>query len=235
MGGVRFKKGKTMVRKLIGLAMLSALSTTICAGEDTAKVSEVANVWPQALSVRFIAPIFSQLVTFSLPKGFVPAFEDAKSANYIQESVLAGESVSKWTQMITITGAKNLAMNQNVTPIRFADSVAGGFKRVCPNSFNATTIGEKKFGTYSAFSVVTSCGTASPTKEQYSESLLLIVIKGEKDYYTIQWAERGTASELPIKFDNATWTDRLNRLMPIDLCPRMPGEAAPYPSCVDRK
>ena len=172
---------------------------------------------------------------FSFPKGFVPAFEDTKDGSYIQESVLAGESVNKWTQMITITGAKNLAQNPNATLTRFADSVAGGFKRVCPNSFNATNLGESKFGIYSAFSAVISCGTASPTKEQYSESLLLTVIKGDKDYYTIQWAERGDASEIPIKFDNAKWTDRLKKLMPIKLCPIVPGEAAPYPSCVDRK
>lgn len=224
-----------MVRKLIALIMLSTLCTATQAGEDASKANEVDALRQKSYSVGVITPIFSQLVMFSYPKGFVPAFEDTKGGNYIQESVLAGDSLNKWTQMITITGAKNLALNPNATPTRYAESIAGGFKRVCPNSFNATSLGESKFGIYSGLSAVISCGTASPTKEQYSESLLLIVIKGDQDYYTIQWAERGNASEIPIKFDNAKWTDRVKKLMPINLCPIVPGEAAPYPSCVDRK
>ncbi|MEI7430007.1 MAG: hypothetical protein WCL27_06085 [Betaproteobacteria bacterium] len=66
----------------------------------------------------------------------------------------------------------------------------------------------------------------------HSESMLLIVIKGESDYYTVQWAERGDASTTPIKLDEAKWTDRFKRLAPIKLCPIIPGERAPYPSCV---
>jgi len=224
-----------MVRKLIALTMLSALCTATHAEEDASKVNEVDTLKQQGHSVGVITPIFSQLVMFSFPKGFVPAFENTKGGSYIQESVLTGENVNKWTQMITITGAKNLALNPNANPKGFADIMAGGFKSVCPNSFNATSLGENNFGIYSAFSAVISCGTASPTKEQYSESMLLIVIKGDKDYYTIQWAERGDASEIPIKFDSTKWTDRLKKLMPVKLCPIVPGEAAPYPSCVDRK
>jgi len=61
--------------------------------------------------------------------------------------------------------------------------------------------------------------------------LLLIVVEGVKDYYTIQWAERGDASELPLKFESAKWTGRFKKLLPIKLCSLLPGEAAPYPSC----
>ena len=69
----------------------------------------------------------------------------------------------------------------------------------------------------------------------HSESALLVAIKGTADSYTIQWAERGPASARPMTFDDAMWKERFNKLGPIKLCPIKPGEAAPYPSCVDQK
>ncbi|MEI7430006.1 MAG: hypothetical protein WCL27_06080, partial [Betaproteobacteria bacterium] len=87
-------------------------------------------------SVKTISPIFGQLVSFSLPKGFMPVFEDTKGPSYIREAVLTGESVKKWSQMVTVTGAKGLASNPNMTPLGFANMVAGGFKKACPTSFN---------------------------------------------------------------------------------------------------
>jgi hypothetical protein len=226
-----------MIGKLLGLVILSTLCSLASAEDNAPKMNEVEALRQQGYSVRTIIPIFSQLVTFSFPKDFVPAFENAKGGQYIQESVLEGESVQKWSQMITITGAKGLAANPNVTPARFAGSMAGGFKRVCPDSYSATYstagFGEIKFGIHDAFAVVISCGTAGAMANPYSESMLLIVIKGESDYYTIQWSERGDASKTPIKFDSIKWPDRLKKLTPIKLCPIVPGEQAPYPSCAN--
>jgi len=220
-----------MIRKFAALAVVSTLCSPVLAEGNAPPLKEVEVLRQQGYSVRTITPIFSQLVTFSFPKGFVPAFENAKGGQYIQESVLEGESVKKWSQMITITGAKGLASNPNVTPARFAGGMAGGFKRACPDSYTATGLGEIKFGNHDGFVAVVSCGVANPVGESYSESMLLIVIKGESDYYTIQWAERGETSKTPIKFDNAKWGDRLKKLTPIKLCPIVAGEQAPYPSC----
>lgn len=224
-----------MARKLSALVVLVTFCSFAQAEDNAPKANENDEALrQQGHSVRTITPIFSQLVMFSLPKGFVPAFEDAKGGQYIREAVLEGESVTKWSQMITVTGAKGLASNLNLTPARFAGGIAGGFRRVCPDSYGATGLGEIRFGSHDAFAAFISCGVASPTGEPYSESLLLIVIKGENDYYTIQWAERGDASKTPIKFDEAKWLDRLKGLAPIKLCPIVPGEAAPYPSCMGR-
>lgn len=223
-----------MIRKLIALTVLSALCSCAQVKDKAPKMSAVDVLKQQGSSVRTITPIFSQLVTFSLPKGFMPAFENVKGGNfYIQEAVLDGESVKKWSQMITVTGAKGLSSNPDLTPKRFANGMAGGFKHDCPDSFSATNFGEMKIGINDAFAAVLSCGIASPT-EPYSESMLLIVVKGENDYYTIQWAERGDASETPIKFDYVKWANRIVKLAPIKLCPIVPGEQAPYPSCLNR-
>lgn len=220
-----------MFRRLLSLVVLLAMCPFASADDSAQKKNGIEALREQGYSVKTIAPIFGQLVMFSFPKGFTTVFEDAKGTQYIRESVLAGESIKKWSQMVTITGAKGLASNPNVTPQVFANGMAGGFKNACPTSFNGTGLGTFKLGSYDALAAVISCGVANPTGYPYSESMLLIVVKGERDYYTIQWAERSDASKTPIKFDEAKWTDRFKRLAPIKLCPIVPGESAPYPSC----
>lgn len=226
-----------MIRKFAVLAVASMFYTLASAEDKPPLPKEVDELRQQGYSVKNITAIFSQLVMFSFPRGFVPAFEDTKGGHYIQEAVLEGENVNKWSQMITVTGAKGLASNPNITPQIFAAGMAGGFKRTCPQSFKAIGLGDIKIDNHAGFVAILSCGTANPNPvgESYSESMLLIVIRGERDLYTIQWAERGEGSNAPIKLDNAKWVDRLNKLTPIKLCPVVPGEAAPYPSCTNRK
>ena len=221
-------------RLILSFALLAASSGHALAQGKAPAMKEVEAARQQGHSVKTITRIFDQLLMFSFPKGFKPAFEDAKGGQYIQESVLDGESVKTWSQMLTITGAKGLASNPNVSPQIFANKIAGGFKNACPASFSGAALGAFKLGAHDAFGAVISCGVANPAGEAYSESMLLIVVKGQNDYYTIQWAERGAASKLPIKMNEAKWQDRLKQLSPIKLCPVVPGEAAPYPSCVGR-
>jgi len=221
-------------RLILSFAFLAMSSGYAMAENKAPTKNELEVARQQGYSVKTITPIFGQLLMFSFPKGFKPAFEDVKGGQYLQESVLDGESIKKWSQMVTITGAKGLASNPNVTPQVVANKMAGGFKNACPASFSGAGLGALKLGVHDAFAAVVSCGVANPTGESYSESMLLIVVKGERDYYTIQWAERGNASTSPIKIDDAKWQGRLKKLAPIKLCPIVPGEAAPYPSCVER-
>lgn len=223
-----------MLRKLLTLIVVSTGCSLAIAEVGSKKMNEADALRQQGYAVKVITQIYSQLVAFSFPKGFTPVFEDVKGGQYIQESVLNGESIKKWSQMITITGAKGLASSPNLTPIKFAGGIAGGFKRVCPDSYSATGLGEIKLGPNDAFVAVVSCGTANTTAEPYSEAMLLIIVKGENDYYTIQWAERGTASKTPIPFDGNKWGSRIKMLRPIKLCPVVPGEKPPYPSCASQ-
>lgn len=221
-----------MLRRLLSLVALFAMCSFASADDSAPKKNEIEALREQGYSVKTISPIFGQLVVFSFPNGFTTVFENTKGTQYIRESVPTGENTKKWSQMVTITGAKGLASNPNVTPQVFANGIAGGFKNVCPTSFNGTSLGAFKLSSNDAFAAVISCGVSNPTGDLHSESMLLIVVKGESDYYTIQWAERSGASMTPIKFDEAKWTDRFKRLAPIKLCPIVPGEHAPYPSCV---
>ena len=214
--------------------LIVALGSSACSfalAQEKAK-NKVNEARDGGRPVQMISPIFSQLVLLSLPKGFRTASEDTKGNNYVREAVLQGETLERWSQMITVTGAKGLAGNPNVSAKSFVEGIASGFKRACPDTFATKGIGTLKISEQDAFIALASCGTvmAGPTKQ--SESALLLGIKGSADYYTIQWAERGPTSSQPLVLDEAKWQDRFKKLNPIKICPVVPGEAAPYPSCV---
>jgi hypothetical protein len=155
---------------------------------DALLVSSAASAQqPRAFTV--ISPVFGQLVSFSMPMTFVAASEKTTGANYIREAVLKGETVSRWTQMITVTGAKGLAGNPKVTPETFAGSIAGGFKNACPDTFTAEGLGATKFGGQDAYVAIASCGRVQPSSDKHSETALIVVIKGTADYYAIDAAK----------------------------------------------
>jgi len=205
------------------MAALGALLASSAAAQGPA---------PSAFTV--ISPIFGQLVTFSLPAGFVTVFENSNGPNYIREAVLKGETAKSWSQMITVTGAKGAAGNAKVSPEMFAGSMVGGFKSACPETFAAHGFGPTKFGDQDAYVAVASCGRVESSADKHSEIALIVTVKGSSDYYTLQWAERGPAAGQGA-IDEAKWLARLRQLQPVRLCPIVPGEAAPYPSCVGRK
>jgi hypothetical protein len=189
---------------------------------------------PRAQAVSAVTPVFGQLVMLSYPPGFKPAHENSTGSQYIQESVLEGESVEKWSQMITLTGVKGLAANPKATPQLLVQHIAGGFQRACPSSFAVRGLGNLKISGYDAFAAVVGCGAVQSGAHR-SEVALLIAVKGFSDYYTIQWAERAAPSnEAPI-LDDTKWSARFRRLNPIKLCDRVPNEPAPYPSCVNQR
>jgi hypothetical protein len=184
-------------------------------------------------SVTVISPVFGQLVRFSMPSSFVPVFEQTKGPNYIREAVPKGETAEQWTQMITVTGHKGAATAQ-FTPQGFANSMAGGFKGACPETFVAKGFGATKLGAQDAFVAMMGCGKVNAAADGHSEMMLLVAVKGSADGYTVQWAERGPTQTAPA-IDEAKWRQRLQALMPIRFCAIVSGEAAPYPSCVEQK
>ncbi|WP_445145837.1 hypothetical protein [Dyella sp. Tek66A03] len=188
----------------------------------------------QVTATRQIAPIFNQLLLLSAPSTFRPVFENVgnRGAFYIAESVPAGESAKQWTQMITKTGAKDLATRANLSPQVLAVNLAGRFKSACPTSFNSLDLGAMSLDGHDAYALVASCGSVADGNGSHSESTLIVQIKGDKDYYGLQWAVRGPASLQPLALTAPAWRERLQTLQPVRLCPIVPGESAPYPSCL---
>ena len=184
-----------------------------------------------------ITPVFAQLVMFSLPPEFKsqkPTYEKNSGSFYIREQVPDGETLTKWSRMITLTGTRGLAANPNATPQAMLARMSAEFQRNCPDSFSAASPGAQKVDGYDAYEVIVSCGRMGSGKESYSNSAVMLAVKGSNDYYTLQWTERGRDSAAAIPIDTAYWTKQLGRLNPIRLCPIVPGEAAPYASCARR-
>jgi hypothetical protein len=186
---------------------------------------------PAAMTV--ISPIYGQLVRFSMPAGFVAAHESTEDAFYIREAVLKGETARAWTQMITVTGSRGLASAANFSAQKLAASIAFGFKKTCPESFAVRDLGGTKLGDRDAYMAVASCGEVNSSG--HSETALIVAVQGAADAYTIQWAERTAPAAASPAIDEARWRERLRQLMPIRLCAIVPGEAAPYPSCLQQK
>lgn len=205
------------------LCFLTMGLTPADAGSDRALTSAMA-----------VSPIFGQLVAFAQPLGFVVAFEQPTADRYIREAVLKGETTEDWSQMITVTGAKGLAADARMTPKALATGLAAGFRNACPETHLAQPLGSFEINGHDAFAVVAGCGTVDSSADGHSEMALIIAIKGRADYYTIQWAERAEGSDDVPTIDEAKWTERLEALNPIRLCPIIQGEKAPYPSCMDR-
>src|SRR3954468_13061445 len=223
---------RTTPMVIIGLLLASAFPAS--AQSPAAPKSAAPKPTPPA-SVTVISPVFGQLVRFSLPSAFAAvSFEKTNGPSYIRESVLKGETVSAWTQMITVTGAQGLAANPQVTPQSFAVSMAAGFKKACPDTFAVKPFGAIKFGDQDGFVAVVGCGSIETTPDKHGETALIIAVKGSADYYTIQWAERAPPSAEKPAIDEAKWQGRLSKLKPIRFCTIVPGEAMPYPSCVGK-
>lgn len=218
-----------MIKKI----WLTLLGLTLCAVSH-AQTSAVTHVAQQAekagAPMAVITPVFSQLVRFTYPAGFRPAHEQSNANQYIQESVLTGETVQKWTQMITLTGFRDVANKENISPAIVISGIAGLFQKACPNSFTYLNGGPNKIDGYDAHVAILSCGLdAQPYP--HSETTLILAIKGAKDVYTLQWAERGAPSDKALNINPEIWKQRLGALSPVRLCQKQPGEKPPYPSC----
>jgi hypothetical protein len=179
-----------------------------------------------------IAPIFSQILVMSQPVDFVAAFEKTSGDRYIREAVPKGETVEQWTKMLTVTGAKGLASDAEMTPELLAGLLANGFKKSCPDTFDSMPLGRLHIGESEGFAAVAACGSYTAEKGKHGETALILAIRGTQDYYTIQWAERAAPSAEKPVIDKAAWMKRLSAIGPVKLCPIIAGEKAPYPSCV---
>ncbi|MDH4982661.1 hypothetical protein [Hyphomicrobium sp. D-2] len=211
---------------------LAAMLFTIQVAPTASPPAIAAEKMPPFVTV--VSPIFGQLVAFSQPSDFVIGLENVNGSNYIREAIPSGETVEDWTQMVTVTGFKQLALQPQAEPVAITSAIANGYKNFCPDLFAVMPVPPPDVDGFKSFAAVVGCGTVTGNGSPRREETLIIAIEGESDYYTIQWATRGPASDKPPAFDKAAWEKRRADLSPIRLCRIVPGESAPYPSCVRR-
>ncbi|NUU03050.1 DUF2846 domain-containing protein [Herbaspirillum robiniae] len=176
-------------------------------------------------------PVFSQLVRANYPAGFKSILNDAGPSRYLQEFVPEHESAGHWSQMMTLSGIKDLAANPEYSTQRVAEEIQSQFKDACPFSYSGKTLSQAETNGVEMDVSVFGCGRHTTKAGIVSETTLLVVLKGQRDYYTLQWAERGAPLAKPIPLDLAKWIRRYRDLGPVRLCARIEGEQSPYPSC----
>jgi hypothetical protein len=123
---------------------------------------------PAEPHLAVVTPVFTQLVMFSLPPEFKSpkaTYEKNSGSFYIREQVPDGETLGKWSRMITLSGTRGLATNPNATPQAMLARMSGDFQRNCPDSFSTAAPGPQKVEGYDAYEVIVSCGRAQSGKE----------------------------------------------------------------------
>ena len=163
--------------------------------------------------MKSVSTVFSQQVFYNIPAGFNSQLlnEQAAANSYIHERVMNGETLQNWTQVITVTGIKDLALNKQVLPMSLVGAMVTDFKNACPDSFNGVKLLDSTTGNGTPVAAaVLSCGAIKGK----SETTLVTVFKGTQDYYTVQWTERAKSSKKPMKIDEQKWIARLNAISP---------------------
>jgi hypothetical protein len=229
--------------RLLPRLFLTVLILTVAAGcslaadqprlEDVTRQAEEAGKFAGA-----ITPVFSQLIRFRYPGSFKGVLQKTNGNYFVLQLVPDGETAQAWSQMVTLTGHQGLASTPFLTPELIAGTVSDRFQKLCPETFAIQTLGPLQTGgtqPHDGFALVMGCGSVQDPAGRHSETALVVAIKGMADYYTLQWAERGPASERKPDLTDRRWPERLNQFKPVILCPILPGEPAPYPSCVNQK
>ena len=216
---------------------LALVLTMACAGAAFAQapapsLNRIDLLPRQGTSDAAITPIYSQLFLYALPDEFHTVSGGVtRKGHFTQQSVLAKESLQRWTQMITVSGDEALAFSGRTYPQKMIDDFGARMKKNCPDSFAMLPLNGVFVGSYDTVVAVVSCGSLGGQ----SESIMQMAIKGGMDMYTLEWAVRGPPSRGPLKLDETQWTDRLRRLAPVRLCSVVANEQPPFPSCVNRR
>lgn len=190
--------------------------------------------WPAAVTV---APIFGELLAHPIPAGFRPQHEQTSGQTYLRSMVLETDADNHWTQRILVSGTQGIASAGGLTPKAVAMQIAGGFQKSCPTTFSGGQVLEGKTPTgHNLYIMIVSCGSHSltNTRAPTSETALVAVVQGDKNYYSVQWSERSPPTTTAPQADIQVWGKRLDAISPIFVCERKAGEAAPYPSCTQR-
>jgi hypothetical protein len=201
----------------------------------TTAMAQTPSGAPKSAVATAISPIFGQLVMVSQPLNFHVVHERTQGPSYLREAVPTGETAEAWTQMLTVSGGKDLARRPGVTAEGFARQIAAGFQRACPDTYAGRTVDVRPVSGFETAALVAGCGRVADRNGTRGETALIVVIKGAADVYTVQWAVRGAVASSTPSLDDPAWAQRLATLQPLRLCPIVAGERAPYPSCVNRR
>lgn len=217
--------------RLSPLPLSPALPAALVAAVLTTAAQTQAQ--PQTVPAARV-PVYGQIVAFPLPAPFdiTADYEAEQNGSYLLENVPAGETVEAWSQMLTLSGTEGAAQRTDAAPAPLAEWLAGqfveGYTSACAGPVAAQALPPPQGGAARAvFAAWIGCPHVAGSG--HAEEMLLVVMIGAQDIYTLQWAERSPAADRLTMAPH--WPDRLALLARTGLCDPVPGEAAPYPSC----
>lgn len=144
------------------------------------------------------------LVSPDLP-GFVVGFAKVNANQSIREEIPQGETIQRWSKMVTTQWFRNLA--DRITPAEYANSMLAQLPRSCPG---ATASAVQTLSGQEAVRFKVVCPS---TATGLAESFFLLAIAGEDDMHVKQVAFRGEASS-----DDFLWARKF--LTGVYLCRR---------------
>jgi hypothetical protein len=170
-------------------------------------------------------PIFSDVVVHPVPEHFKLAHVENTDGRYLEQLTREGEDEKNWSQMITVSGSQGLAKSPVSTPKRYAAALVQAYTDRCAGPLRVRDRGDITVGGHDAHAVLIGCELASKVGEPFSESTLFVIIRGDTDFYTVQWAERDAPPPRDMGLDGTKWNDRLAALMPTRVCSASAGAA----------
>jgi len=144
------------------------------------------------VSAQTALAVEAERLVSPLLKNFVLGYSAANAAQSIREEVPRGESVERWTRMVTTQRFTGLAARS--TPAAYARTIADQTPQACPGAKVSPVAGLTISGRAAARLQV----DCPRTQGGVPESFLLLAVAGDSDMHVRQVAFRGakTAADL---------------------------------------
>lgn len=151
--------------------------------------------------VKHELAIFSQEVSFNLPKGWKLAFNEQQAGMYAAEFVPSSQQLRSWSSMFCVQGFEGLS--ENIQPEAFLDSLATAYRETCEGEVIYNKLGESEVDGLEGFSAILGCtrmpdthkatrltatGTASVPQGEIGH---YTAISGVDDLYLLHQSKRG--------------------------------------------
>lgn len=167
-----------------------------------------------AANVKSTVPIFNQKLEFSYSTDYKIGFQQTQAGVFMMELIPKKDSVENWTEMLTVSGYKDLASAQ--TPDSAMKLESDSIKAACPKDFVFEKIDYKHSQNYPVALAIVGC-SKHPTLAGKSELALQLVIKGKKDIYMLKKAFH-QATNAKDSLSKANYKARADELLNVQVC-----------------
>lgn len=229
-----------MNSRSISALLLSA--TVLAASARADETSSITKAPPKQPSAIIATPIFSQTFVHGLPDGWkmVQSGKSPDGSTFVQGYVQEGQTPTNWSELVTVTGMKDMAKAPNSTLPTLLGYMAKQKRAACPERPIAISAGNMAFGSRPGLVAILGCGRltadAAGIKAGEGEVGVYILVQGNNDYYIIQRIQRVPPFEVtPEPIARPEFSRLVQSLFPIGVCELADGPAECEPKLGGRK